>query len=381
MTLIDSDIITYNVDAFAFQSNDETVKVNRGVTVASHDHAISSNKTNSKLINKGTLIGDTIAVFFDTLADNGRVINAPVGLIVGEVYLGGHGTEAMNNSGRDFSTSDTVFIDNLATIGKVINSGEIWSGLHAIHIQSGGTISNTGSIKGAEAAVYINTLSDNLVVTINNKAHGLLRGGNHSIDSEMGAFVLNNFGTIIGNIVGSAGNANDAVNNHGVVHGEVHLGGGNDSYQNFGIARSGEVFGEVGNDSLIGGKRADILDGGPGFDILTGGKGADKFVFDSALVPATTITTITDFKESQHDTISLKASVFVGLPPGTLDATHFAVGAPVNTNPQIDYNPATGALVYDPDGTGLGAPPLQFATLANHANLQAQDFNVFAFTP
>jgi len=98
MTLIDSDIITYNVDAFAFQSNDETVKVNRGVTVASHDHAISSNKTNSKLINKGTLIGDTIAVFFDTLADNGRVINAPVGLIVGEVYLGGHGMEAMNNS-------------------------------------------------------------------------------------------------------------------------------------------------------------------------------------------------------------------------------------------------------------------------------------------
>ena len=158
------------------------------------------------------------------------------------------------------------------------------------------------------------------------------------------------------------------------------VGGGDDLFKEFSNAKSREVFGETGNDSIIGGNHGDILDGGPGNDVLTGGKGADKFVFDIAPGSATDVDTITDFKESQHDTIQLKSGVFPGIPLGPLDSDHFHVGAAVNTNPQIDYDPVSGALAYDPDGTGPGLPR-QFAILSNHAALHAHDLNAFLVSP
>jgi Ca2+-binding RTX toxin-like protein len=164
-----------------------------------------------------------------------------------------------------------------------------------------------------------------------------------------------------------------------VINGITNLGNANDFFRNFGNAKSGPIFGGNGNDIIIGGNRADEIHGGNGNDLLVGGKGADKFVFDTALNAVTNVDTILDFNPVQHDQIDLKSSIFTGIPLGPLDATHFAIGGPVGTNAQIDYNPATGQLVYDPDGTGAGAPVL-FAILANHASitLHAGDLAVIA---
>ena len=42
------------------------------------------------------------------------------------------------------------------------------------------------------------------------------------------------------------------------------------------------MFGDEGNDHLIGGTGADQLTGGVGDDTLTGGVGADTFIFNTA---------------------------------------------------------------------------------------------------
>jgi hypothetical protein len=85
-----------------------------------------------------------------------------------------------------------------------------------VHIDTAGTINNFGEIKGARAAVHVNLNSDNLVETINNKAGALLAGGvvatgGNVIDSDRGAFVLNNFGRVVGDISDNSVAGNDII--------------------------------------------------------------------------------------------------------------------------------------------------------------------------
>ena len=56
-------------------------------------------------------------------------------------------------------------------------------------------------------------------------------------------------------------------------HNVIYLGAGNDHYSV--SENSNHVFGEGGNDTLVGGYGNDVFDGGSGDDQLTGGKGAD----------------------------------------------------------------------------------------------------------
>src|SRR5262249_41011075 len=136
---------------------------------------------------------------------------------------------------------------------------------------------------------------------------GTITGKLDSIFVQVGAVKLINSGILDGYVeMSSVSDEVDTITNTGQILGQVHLGGGADSFDGRG-GISGAVFGEGGDDTLIGGSAADRLSGGLGRDFLTGGKGADVFHFES-LADSTVGAlrdVIMDFRQAQHDLIDL----------------------------------------------------------------------------
>jgi Ca2+-binding RTX toxin-like protein len=96
------------------------------------------------------------------------------------------------------------------------------------------------------------------------------------------------------------------------------------------------------------------------------------------------IDAITDFSEVQHDMIVLSRTIFAGLTAGSTVPVGDVVAAanptgpvPTDSGDHILYNTSTGALSYDPDGSG-GTAAVQFATLTGHPTLVAGDFSIIA---
>lgn len=140
------------------------------------------------------------------------------------------------------------------------------------------------------------------------------------------------------------------------------------------------LFGDAGDDILRGGGGADRLSGGAGADTLTGGAGGDRFLFTSL----SAIDTIADFSRDEGDKIALSKAVFTAFAANTkLTASAFHSGAGVDTahdaSDRILYNTTTGALWYDPDGTGASAAQ-KIAVLgdASHPVLSYGDFLIIA---
>lgn len=135
------------------------------------------------------------------------------------------------------------------------------------------------------------------------------------------------------------------------------------------------LLGGVGHDKLRGNKGNDILYGGIGHDVLTGGSGSDIFKLTSLPV-ATNVDKITDFSVVD-DTIQLVRSTFTQLSStGVLDTSMFVIATTAHdSNDYVIYNPTTGALFYDADGSGAGAG-VQIATIGVNLALTAADFVV-----
>lgn len=133
-------------------------------------------------------------------------------------------------------------------------------------------------------------------------------------------------------------------------------GFGNDRL--YGLDGVDTLFGGEGHDALYGGAKNDFLDGGSGndrlfggegYDRLAGGTGSDTFVLDASYTD--TFDTITDFA-SGTDQIALANT---GL--GSLTTVHFESGTKsMVASPTLIYNEATGAILWDSDGSGsIGA--------------------------
>jgi len=141
-----------------------------------------------------------------------------------------------------------------------------------------------------------------------------------------------------------------------------------------GNGANNDLNGLDGADTLRGGAGADSLHGGLGNDVLNGSSGSDGFYFDTAL-GAGNVDRIEDFS-TVADTIFLENGVFTGLATGSLDASAFVVGsAAADASDRIIYNAATGALLFDADGSGAGAA-VQFAQLASGLALTSSEFTV-----
>lgn len=149
-----------------------------------------------------------------------------------------------------------------------------------------------------------------------------------------------------------------------------------DSYANTltGGAGNDKLYGLSGNDKLIGNAGNDWLEGGKGNDTLTGGAGADTFVFRE--YGPRNFDKITDF-EHGIDKIALDHNVFTNAGPvGTLPDTAYWQGTQAHdANDHIIYNPATGAVYYDPDGTGRAAQ-VQIAVVQLGVHLDHSDFTI-----
>lgn len=149
------------------------------------------------------------------------------------------------------------------------------------------------------------------------------------------------------------------------------------------------VSGGDGQDTLFGGSGVNSLEGGSGVDwiwggvdqsggdvdILTGGASADEFVVNRL----NAVDVITDFSSAEGDTISIAFNVlFATSNRVAIDPTTFVVGAAaLDAGDRVIYNPATGALLYDFDGTGSSAP-LEMASLQAALNLTAASIFQYA---
>ncbi|NML96248.1 type I secretion C-terminal target domain-containing protein [Novosphingobium olei] len=176
----------------------------------------------------------------------------------------------------------------------------------------------------------------------------------------------------ISQIVGTSFNdiitGNDSVNS-------LFGGAGNDTI--YGLDGVDNLFGGAGNDVLDGGLKNDILDGGAGndrliggdgFDQLTGGAGSDTFVLNPTF--KTSFDTITDFTIGS-DKIGLS-----GTGISSISKIAFVEGAALKATAAqatILYNQATGAILYDADGTGSAAA-VKIGMVTSGLDLHLSDF-------
>ena len=83
-----------------------------------------------------------------------------------------------------------------------------------------------------------------------------------------------------------------------------------------------------------------------------------------------------DQKVAEADGELVAVGWFTGLANGTLAADAFRIGAAAaDATDRIIYNSATGALLFDADGSGAGAA-VQFATLDTGLAMTASEFFV-----
>jgi Ca2+-binding RTX toxin-like protein len=143
-----------------------------------------------------------------------------------------------------------------------------------------------------------------------------------------------------------------------------------------GNGAANRLNGMEGDDSLSGGAGNDRLIGGPGNDQLSGGPGQDEFQFDAPLDAATNQDRILDFNPVD-DTLRLIGAAFPAFSTaGTLPASAFATGIAAGAAAvRILYDPATGNLRYDADGSGPTAS-VRFARLINVPAVTNADFTV-----
>lgn len=158
----------------------------------------------------------------------------------------------------------------------------------------------------------------------------------------------------------------------------LHGGAGNDIINGYDDASAtysaiDEIFGDAGDDTLIGGQRN-------GFTHMTGGTGADTFVVvrETAFLYQEFYEDILDF-EAGIDRIALTRDGSLGASigaVGALAASAFRLGATAaDADDRIIYDAATGRLWFDSDGAG-GVAQVQIAQIANRAALDAGDFFV-----
>ena len=136
-----------------------------------------------------------------------------------------------------------------------------------------------------------------------------------------------------------------------------------------------ELTGNSSGNIITGNDGANVLNGGGGNDELIGELGEDSFLFNTELDVMFNVDTLSDFTAAD-DTILLENTIFGAFSAGPLAAERFVVGtAAQDASDNIIYDIATGALLYDSDGTGAAAP-IQFAEVSPGTALTHLDFLV-----
>lgn len=257
---------------------------------------------------------------------------------------------------------------------------------------------NTDNASGGEGADYIKGGSgnDGLAGDAGNdtvyggNGHDTINGGDQNDvlsgelhnDSITGGAGIDSLYGGLGHDTLNGGDNSDRMdggeNNDAVIGGAgndtIYGGSGNDTLSggnglDFMNAGDGEdiLYGESHSDTLLGGAGNDTLSGGIGADALTGNTGTDIFLYAS--VSESTVTsrdTITDFNQSQNDSISLQSFV------GTLDFIGTAAFSAAN---QVRYQSA-GGITTVLVSTDTDTSPEMAIDLTGIHTLTAADFSL-----
>jgi Ca2+-binding RTX toxin-like protein len=134
------------------------------------------------------------------------------------------------------------------------------------------------------------------------------------------------------------------------------------------------LYGDTGNDRILGGKHSDVLIGGSGEDVLKGGKGADLLdggTFRDTMTGGSGADTfqfssldgdkITDFSQAEHDVIDLSGIAAIA-DYDDLVANHL-VNTPGNGSFAINLGGGNSVLVEGTDFDDLTESDFQFFDL------------------
>jgi Ca2+-binding RTX toxin-like protein len=325
------------------------------------------NGTGNNLDN--TIIGNGAANVLQGGAGN-DVLNGGAGA---DTMIGGMGNDSYYvDTAADITTETSTLATEIDTVYSSV-SRTLGANLERL------TLTGTGVINGTGNALHNTLIGNTAANTLNGAAGNDILNGGTGIDTMIGG---------IGNDSYYVDNAADITNETSTLTTEIDivyssvsrtLGANIERLTLLGTAAINGT-GNALNNVVTGNAAANVLNGWTGNDTLTGGAGIDTFVFDTVLNATTNKDSITDFSVVD-DTIRLDQTIFAKLTTlGTLGANFFrssATGAAADSNDYILYNTATGALLYDADGSGTGAG-IQFATLTNKPSLTATDFSVVA---
>ena len=371
---------------FIFQYDNEVLTIDADIIVGSTaDTGVYDGvMKNSSVFNYGTVFGQGGAGDGIQLAKGNSTVTNEIGAFVrgaAGVRLAGNGDDTVVNAGGITGTDTAVaFQGNAVKSIALTNSGQIYGStgvLIAVDSVASSTIENSGTIAASNGDGIVLQQGATSTTTIVNQAGGLIQGGDVAIYNQTGTVVLTNNGKLVGGFLDQNG-TKDVITNNGSITGSIGLSTHADTFKGQGSRSAVSVYGNGGKDRLIGGAHADTLDGGLGDDTLTGGGGKDHFLFANAL-STNNVDSITDFKPGT-DIIELTAAIFggIGSSQGSLDAAKFSGNGTETSTTRIVYDPATGSLSYDSNGSKTGHL-VQFATLAEHPSLHNTDVTVMFF--
>ncbi|MCB1503053.1 MAG: hypothetical protein KDK07_25295, partial [Bauldia sp.] len=194
--------------ALMYTGAGQTWKVGKNADLLGVAGAVYSNFASSKLVNKGSLVGNSTGVLYDVsgLAGTYKVVNAEGGEISAlyGVYVNGFlGSLLVQNDGDIFGAIFGVYALGSTDV-KVMNDGTILSGIYAIFVAAssaganGTVIDNNGIAKGAIYGTYISGPST-VMAKVTNHKDGVIGGGVDAVYS-LSPVQLKNDGKIIGNV-------------------------------------------------------------------------------------------------------------------------------------------------------------------------------------
>lgn len=262
-------------------ATDSGTAIDNSGTISGGKYAIYLNNGGDTVTNSGMLTNNSsgFAVLYDFFGDN-TIDNS--GTIHGAntlnsgILISGTGSNRLTNSGT-ITVSATAI--SLAGDTNTISSSGTISGNQALLLSGNNNdVTNTGKISGKTSVISV-TGNGNAVTN-----SGTITGNDNLIlmSTSSGSNQIYNSGEILARhsnygITGNGAGALTVVND-GHIAGSIFFSSGSDSYDGTGGTTTGTVFGNDGNDTLIGGASPDKFDTGGGSDTVNGAGGNDLIV-------------------------------------------------------------------------------------------------------
>lgn len=304
------------------------------------------------------------ATYAGNLVGNG-LDNEIIGNSLANTIDGAFGADVLKGGGGD----DQYQIDQFDIV--VEQPGE---GIDTVILQFFSNYTLTDNVENLRGRGILTGNALNNVINGNDSTHDIIDGG-LGADTMIGGgdddiYFVDNVGDVVTELAGGGTDTIFATFDYTLGANVERLGAadmtGTAALKFTGNGLDNEIWGNDG---------ANVIDGKGGMDILHGLGGADTFAFTSSLFGAGA-DQIADF-EVGVDKIALDDAIFTALKPGALDPGAFTVGtAAQDADDRIIYDPATGWLYYDRDGSGASGVPIHFATVHEGMNVTASDFVV-----